>query len=243
MEFLILTPIIILLGMIVAVIYFSTKIFKFKKQPTTSKRRPIFFLFYTSLLVVALVISVIFPNQQVILKDYSGDYEGGVYFNEIMNEERSIDSIAPFKQSEETYPITGDTLKFNETNLYAYNQPFNMLIVQDPSLTDTYTVETYETPYIYNGRDISAYVPHAEVNGIDGVVYLRFPEGNAVLKMYDLSFPFKQFAKDKEDFTGWESYQLPSDHMTVLYIPEDITLNVDSIVNNNDVHVEMIEKK
>lgn len=239
-----LAPFIISLFLLLIVFYFLKRVFKVRNRSTTSKKKPIFFLVYASLLVVALIISVVFPNHKLVpLKDYLGDYDGEAYFYEIMNNERSIDSIASFKQSEETHSMSGDVLEFNDTNVDEYFQTFNMLIVQDSSLTDTFTIETYETPYIYDGKDISTYVPSVELNGSDGNVELHFPKKNAILNMYDFSFPFKQFAKDEEAFSGWGSFQLPSDFLTIIYIPEGVTPNVAHLVGIGDAHVKMIKKE
>lgn len=237
-------PMIIVLLVVTGMTLIVMKPSALKKRSNTSKRRPVFFLMYASLLVAAFIISIVFPNPKLVsLKDYQGDYDGEVHFYAIMNNEQSIDSIASYKQSEENHPISGDTLEFNDSNLYEYYQTFNMLIVKDPSLTDTFTIETYETPYIYNRKDISAFVPSVEVNGGDGVVHLLFPEKSAVLNMYDLSFPFKQFAQDKEETGGWGSFQIKSDFLTIVYIPEDVTPDVIHLIENGDIHVEMIEKE
>lgn len=236
-------PIIIMFVLSGLVFVLVSRGFRQRKRISSTKKRPLFFLFYISILVVGFLVYIVMPNNNLeVLKEYEGEYDGDIYFYDVMDQTRSIEEIIEFKQTEKSYPLTGDELHFTETSSDYYNQNIQMLLVKDPSLTGEFTVVTYKTPFIYEGKDISEFVESTEIGGNDGVVHMNLPTHDTILKMYDYSFPFKQFL-DHRNVAFGSSYQISSEQLIVIYIPEDVTPNVAHITGDSIYHIEMITKE
>lgn len=233
-------PIISMLALAVLVFLLVTRGLQAKKRTSSSKKRPLFFSFYISILIVSLVVYLVIPNKHMeTLDEYEGDFDGWIPFYDVLNEEKPVDTIEEFKQTEETYPMTGDTLDFTETNANHYYRSIDILIIQDPSFTDAFKVESYETPFIYEEKDFSRFIEPIKVGGNDGVVHMHFPTKDTVLNTYDYSFPFTQFLEQPR-VLGSHSDYIPSEQLIVIYIPEDVTPNVAHITSSDLYHIEMI---
>lgn len=244
MELINVGPIIIMLVLAVLVFLIVTRGLQAKKRTSSSKKRPLFFLFYVSVLIVSVGVYLVIPNKNMeTLEEYDGDFDGWIPFYDVLNEEKPVDSIEEFKQTEETYPMTGDTLDFTETNVNDYSRSINILIIQDSLMTDAFKVESYETPFIYEGKDFSPFIEPIEVGGNDGVVHMDFPTKDTVLNTYDYSFPFTQFLEQRRALGNSHSDYTPSEQLIVIYIPEDVTPDVAHITGSDLYHIEMITKE
>lgn len=232
----------ILLGAGVVFILSSAK--RNKRRRSTSKKRPIFLWIYGSVLVLGGIVYVLFPSPTIDrLEAYEGDDPtyGHASFYGVMDGDVAIDEIAAYKETDETYPLTSDTLAFTGVGAENYYETLKMLIVKDPSLEKEMNIETYQIPYIYEEKDLTKYVQWVNVGGNDETVTLDFPTEDAVLSMYDYSFPFKQFVdQDRRGFLGNGDIQSSSDQLVIVYIPMDVEPDVAHILNEGSYHIEMI---
>ncbi len=127
------------------------------RRKTSVKEKPFFFKLYSGILLVLTLAYILFPNSITTetLKEYDGEFNGVHQLGSVHLGKVSIDKIANFKQTNQTYPLEGSTLRFKDTGDDYFYDTVNVLIVKEPSLQNEYCVETYQTPQLLDGKDMT----------------------------------------------------------------------------------------
>lgn len=234
-------PLIIVLILLGSVVFIILRAINQFNRTTTSKKRPLFFSIYVCILLISSAIYMLFYSHMgETIEERDGDFVvGGSWFYEVMNDEMPIEQIAEFKQTDNTYPLTGTTFDISDTGGDHFFEAIDIMIVKDPSIQHEFRVQTYQTPSLYDKKDITPFLHHIQVTENDEGLKIHLPNKEVVLNMYDYSFPVKQFSEGRDmEFSGHHSIQ-HSSYLIIVYIPTDVEPDVRQLLDSGTYHIEM----